>query len=54
MENVSGTPLVFAPCRKVSAEHQQWTTAAAFGGVRIAVAAAPDMCVTAAPLHVGE
>ena len=57
LENVSGTPLVFAPCRKVSAEHQQWTTAAAKGGgggVRIAVAAAPDMCVTAAPLHVGE
>jgi len=59
LENVSGTPLVFAPCRKVSAEHQQWTTTAADtggggGGVRIAVAAAPDMCVTAAPLHVGE
>ena len=32
LENVSGTPLVFAPCRKMSAEHQQWTTAAAEGG----------------------
>ena len=41
----------------MKSEHQQWTTAAAEGGgggVRIAVAAAPDMCVTAAPLHVGE
>ena len=57
LENASGTPLVFAPCRKASAGHQQWTAEVEEGGgadggdVRIAVAAAPQMCVTAAPLH---